>query len=145
MMCYTSSRRPSTSKMQMRLSKCLQAFNTMKTESKRKYNPPLIHIDRLERKTRQFFGEKVDFDSKINDKFEKQLQDIDLHFEEHEREDDKLDVNEPEVARRTIQAISSEFDKFNQDLRKKNKDNLTQSSLHNQMKLERSQSGHSLN
>ena len=103
----------------------------MKTESRRKCNQTVIHAARLERNTRQFFGEKVEFDSKINDKFEKQLQDIDLHFEEHEREDDRLDVNEPDVARRTVQAISSEFDRFNQDLRKKNKDNLNQSSLHN--------------
>ena len=43
----------------------------MKTESRRKCNQTVIHAARLERNTRQFFGEKVEFDSKINDKFEK--------------------------------------------------------------------------
>ena len=59
-----------------------------------------------------FFGEKVEFNKELNDKFEKENQDINFHFKEHEKEDEKLNAAEPDVAITIINAISSEFEKF---------------------------------
>ena len=71
----------------------------MKLEFKRKRNlSQLTSVYRLERITQKLFGEKVEFDAKANENFEKQLQDIDLHFEDHEKEDYKLDVDQADVA-----------------------------------------------
>ena len=102
-------------------------------------------ICRLQRRTRQFFGEKVEFNKAVNDEFEKQLKDIDHHFVELEREDDKLNVNEPDVATTIIKGISHEFEKFNSDLRKKDKNSLDITGLSTTQKLERTISGNSLN
>ena len=71
--------------------------------------------------------------------------DIDDHFDELEEEDDRLNVNDPDVASKIVKEISLEFEKFNQDLRKKDKNLLDITGMSNTQKLERTISGNSLN
>ena len=100
-----------------------------------------LSLHRLGRLTKNLFNEKVEFDNEADEKFQQQLVDLEEHFREVEEEDNRVNVNHTEVANATMMALNAEIDKFNAELRKKNKDGgnvLKEGELND---LEQSQSG----
>ena len=93
--------------------------------------------------TKNLFNEKfVGFDTKADEKFVKQIEGLEQHFIEMKYEDDRVNVNNTEVANATMKAITSEIDKFNKELRKKGREdniNLKEGELDDH--LEQSNSG----